>query len=173
MRLLVPILTYLKKKVFSSNFWKIIRGLYSLTLWFCPGGGDAVHTTFAEMLGRRVKNFQFVIVHFFMHIYVSILNEIVWSKNYCNMSLTRKSRESVSWLSSNIQLGRLSSLHFIAEIWRPPTFSYPARIWWKLGTLASPKFFLLAKVPHTYLHDFFYFWPIPTVQTSCIYTKSI
>ena len=29
LRLLVPILTYLKKKVFSSNFWKIISGLYS------------------------------------------------------------------------------------------------------------------------------------------------
>jgi len=27
LRLLVPTLTYLKKKVFSSNFWKIIRGL--------------------------------------------------------------------------------------------------------------------------------------------------
>jgi len=41
---LVPILTYLKKKVFSSISKKILGSLYSFTLWFCLGGGDAVHT---------------------------------------------------------------------------------------------------------------------------------
>jgi len=35
LRLLVPILTYLKKKVFSSIVCKIIGGLYSETLWLC------------------------------------------------------------------------------------------------------------------------------------------
>ena len=47
LRLLVPILTYLKKKVFSSNFWKIISGLYSLTLLFCRG----------RERGRWMRNF--------------------------------------------------------------------------------------------------------------------
>ena len=45
LRFWVPILTYLKKKVFSSIFLHIMQ---SFTLWVCLGGGDTVHTE-----GRR------------------------------------------------------------------------------------------------------------------------
>ena len=79
-------MTYLKKKVFNSIFKKVLGSLYSFTLWFCLGGGDAVHAC-AEMLGRRGGAIfllkchalcpiclTFLVVHFYTHIYVSILN---------------------------------------------------------------------------------------------------
>ena len=55
LRFLVPILTYLKKKVFSSIFGKILSGLYSSFLWFClcwEGGRG----TFSSKMPRTMSN---------------------------------------------------------------------------------------------------------------------
>ena len=41
-----------EEKIFQLYLKKILCSLYSFTLWFFLGGGDAVHTC-VEMLGRR------------------------------------------------------------------------------------------------------------------------
>ena len=62
LRLLVPILTYLKKKVFSSIFCKIIGGLYSLTLWFVAvgrgGGGCQISSKMPRTASNLPQNFR-------------------------------------------------------------------------------------------------------------------
>jgi len=73
---LVPILTYLKKKVFSSIFGKNIKWSILLFSVVLPrsGGGEGDATFLLKCHALCPICLTFLVVYFYTHIYVSILN---------------------------------------------------------------------------------------------------